>query len=483
MDISENIVIYGVGKRGGSLIDLLDLCGMSVGHIIDSNEALWGKKIGKHAIEAPEVLRNETELEICITVGSFLAIADIRKMLNQQYERYKEISYYSLIMYLYQKIDVEGLIRKELLCERAYTTVIFGCESGLGLGGIEEWTKGICSKFLREGEYEAHILVDRGTYNISEELENSLIRADIDSGQMFSIHNMVQILNSILPYLPCILVTSQPDQTLLAGKMLRDIFGGKVKVISGIRGGYAEINDSYMDMRECTDIYVCVNSAIRKDMIERGVQTENVYTMLCPVECPSQLERSYSLSSETPLKIGFAGRLEKEEKRIDLLLMVIEILEEKKVLYQITFAGVGSYEKEIKQFTDKHACGERIKLLGRLDKEAIKNFWKEQDVCVNISDHEGRSRSTVEAMANGAVPVVTGTWGVRDDIRDGENGYIVSVRDYIAMAERLCYLEKNRERLPEMGRKAYEELRKKSSMENHYRFWQKMIGLVLGETR
>ncbi len=29
--------------------------------------------------------------------------------------------------------------------------------------------------------------------------------------------------------------------------------------------------------------------------------------------------------------------------------MVIEILEEKKVLYQITFAGVGSYEKEIKQ--------------------------------------------------------------------------------------------------------------------------------------
>lgn len=483
MEIGENIIIYGAGKRGGSLIELLDLCGVPIGHVIDRNEALWGTTIGRHFIESPKILQYATELEICITVGSFLAIADIRKMLSQydQVKRYKEISYHSLIMYLYQRIDVTGLIRKELFCTRDYTTVIFGCESGLGLGGIEEWTKGICSKFLSEGEYEAYILVDKGIYSISEELETRLIRADIDSGEMFSIHNMKQILNSILPYLPCILVTSQPDQTLLAGKLLRDMFGEKVKVVSGIRGGYAEINNSYMDMRECTDMYVCVNSAIRKDMIKRGVQAEKVHTMLCPVECPTQLERSYSLSPDTPLKIGFAGRLEKEEKRIDLLLMVIEILEEKNISYLITFAGTGSYEEEIKRFMRKHACEERIKMLGKVDKEAIKTFWQGQDVCVNISDHEGRSRSTIEAMANGAVPVVTETWGVHDDIRNGENGYIIGIRDYAAMADKLCFLEKHRDILPKMGRNAHMEIIGKSSMENHYRFWQKMIGLVLGE--
>ena len=134
-------------------------------------------------------------------------------------------------------------------------------------------------------------------------------------------------------------------------------------------------------------------------------------------------------------------------------------------------------------FIEKHACYDRVKLLGKIDKKAIWNFWQEQDVCVNISDHEGRSRSTIEAMANGVVPVVTDTWGVKDDIKDGENGFIVNVRDYRAMAENLCFLWKNRDMLPLMGKNAHKELMRKSSMDDHYRFWQEIIDLVMGETK
>ena len=485
MNISANITIYGVGKRGRSLVELMDLCGVPIGHIVDSNKELWGKTIGKHIVEAPEVLQKETNLEICITVGSFLGITDIREMLMQSYRfnQYNEISYHGLIMYLYQRVDIKSLIKKEWIRDRDSMTVIFGCESGLGLGGIEEWTKGVCTKFLREGDYESYILIDNGKYDIPKELHNNILRVDIDREQMFSLYNMEQILNIIIQYLPCIIVTSQPDQTLLAGKILKEIFGDKVKVISGIRGGHAEINDSYMDMRECTDIYVCVNSAVRKDMVKRGVSEDKVYTMLCPIECPSELRRSYSLDDKKPLKIGFAGRLEKEEKRMDLMLKVIEILERKKISYRLEFAGFGSYKEKIERFIKEHACGEKISLLGKVDKEKIWDFWQGQDVCVNISDHEGRSRSTIEAMANGAVPVVTDTWGVRDDIRDGENGFIVDVRDYKTMAEKICFLERNRDMLPAMGRKAHEELKKKSSMDDHYRFLQGMIGMVMGEKK
>lgn len=480
MDISKQIIIYGVGKRGRSLIELMDLCGISVGSVIDKNSALWGQAVGKHIIESPEILRNK-EGQICITVGSFLDIADIRKMLTQSYgfQLNHEISYHRLIMYLYEKVDVKRLIDKEQIRYQDHTTIIFGCESGLGLGGIEEWTKGICSKFLEEGEYDSYILTDNGAYHIPKELDNHLLKVDIDSRQMFSLHNMKKILNCIISHLPCILVTSQPDQTLLAGKLLKDLFAGYVKVISGIRGGLSEINESYMDMRNCTDLYVCVNSAVRKDMMERGVLPEKIYTMLCPVECPETLKRDYALNHGSPIRIGFAGRLEKEEKRMDLMLKVLEILERMQVPYNIAFAGTGSYETKIREFAKENDCDSRIKLLGKIDKTAISDFWKEKDICINISDHEGRSRSTIEAMANGAVPVVTDTWGVHDDITDGENGFIVAVGDYEMMAERIGLLDRERTRLLEMGQKAHQELKKKCSMDDHYKFWQKMIQLVM----
>ena len=483
MDISENIIIYGIGNRGRTLIELMELCSMSIGHIIDSNSELWGQTFGKYIIEPPDILQNEAEPQICITVVSFLAIADIRKMLWKLYQcnQDNEISYYRLVMHLYEKIDIKGWIKKEQINYLNHTTIIFDCEAGLVLGGIEEWTKGICRKFLEENDYEVYILTDNGKYNISEGLKNNILQVDIDKGKMFSPHNIKQILNCIMEHMPCIVVTSQPDQTLLVGKILKDIFGDNVKVISGIRGGYAEINRRYMDMQNCTDMYVCVNSVIKKDMIARGIQPEKIHTMLCPIECPAILKRSYSLNTDAPIRIGFAGRLEKEEKRMDFMLKVIGLLEEMHVRYCFEFVGEGSYEENIRNFISENKCGNKIRLLGRIDKKWIPGFWKDKDICINTSDHEGRSRSTIEAMANGAVPVVTDTWGVHDDITDGENGFIADIGDYRTIAERIQFLDRNRNRLLEMGQRAHEEVRKKSSMDDHYKFWQKMINLVMPE--
>ena len=132
VNISQNIIIYGVGKRGRSLVELMDICGVHIGHIIDSNRELWGMEVGKHIVETPDVLMSEKKPEICITVGSFLGIADIRKKLMQicQFDICNEVSYHSLIKYLYQKIDMKSLIKKKQTHERDGISVIFGCESG-----------------------------------------------------------------------------------------------------------------------------------------------------------------------------------------------------------------------------------------------------------------------------------------------------------------------------------------------------------------
>lgn len=115
--------------------------------------------------------------------------------------------------------------------------------------------------------------------------------------------------------------------------------------------------------------------------------------------------------------------------------------------------------------------------MGKLERKEIPSFWKQQDVCVNLADYEGRSITIIEAMGNGAVPVVTATSGVHDDIVDEINGYIIPLEDYHAVAKRIQYLEEHRGRLSEMGKMAHKAIYPKSLMTPHIDFWKRMLSI------
>lgn len=137
MVISEDIVIYGMGQRGRTILELMELCGVPAGHIVDSNSELWGRAFGRYVVEPPDILQDGKGMQICITVASFLAVGDIRRMLRQDYRCSldNEVPYCGLVMYLYGKIDTKSLIRKDKISYRDHTTVIFDCESGSPLAG------------------------------------------------------------------------------------------------------------------------------------------------------------------------------------------------------------------------------------------------------------------------------------------------------------------------------------------------------------
>ena len=71
----------------------------------------------------------------------------------------------------------------------------------------------------------------------------------------------------------------------------------------------------------------------------------------------------------------------------------------------------------------------RVNFWGKIDRDEIPEFWQNNDICVNVSDYEGRSISIMEAMVNGVVPVVTKTSGVKEDIHNNIDGYYVDIED------------------------------------------------------
>lgn len=252
---------------------------------------------------------------------------------------------------------------------------------------------------------------------------------------------MIEILKDNLPF---VFVASREQIMLQAVCILKAFFPDDIKIISVIHGGLDRFYNAYCSLDKYIDKFVAVSEDIQREMIKRGGAENKVLHMTCPIDYMEQFEHDYTCEEGKALLVGYAARLEKNQKRVDLLLNMIVKMEQLNVNYHLQIAGEGKDEDEIRQFIAENKLGSRIEMLGRVPQEKMKEFWKRQDICVNISDFEGRSISVMEAMANGAVPVVTATSGVREDIQSGENGYIVPLGDYEMMAHIIADLDNHR---------------------------------------
>lgn len=75
--------------------------------------------------------------------------------------------------------------------------------------------------------------------------------------------------------------------------------------------------------------------------------------------------------------------------------------------------------------------------LGSLQFSRIQDFWKYQDIMVSCSELADYRIFQCGAMATGAVPTITDVFGARNDVTDGENGFVVEVDQIV---EKICFL-------------------------------------------
>lgn len=477
----KKVVLYGAGKRCRELAKILKYSDYEVVAVLDSSPDRWGKKIESYIVEPPEKIKEFLKAYLCITIADFNIVKEIRKNLTQiyHYEREKEIHYNRLLLEAYeQNVEIKRMILdKKIKDEERKQSILFGCRNGFKLGGIEAWTKNICEFLIKRGNENIYIISGKGDYSVSEQLKSHMLYININQ-ERFSGDSIKNYIEVIMEKLPCKIITTQPDELMLAAYLIKNCYHEMIEVISTISGSNESIYERYLGFRKCSDIYIGVSRDIREDMIQKGVEPEKIYTMSVPFPCEEILRRTYEEDSTKPLRIGYAGRMdgmEKSQKRMDLMLKLMKALREKNVCFRMELAGDGPVRQEMEKYVDENNLIDKIYFLGRLNRSEISNFWKNQDVCINLADYEGRSISIIEAMGNGAVPVVTATSGVKEDITDDINGFIVPLGDYRMMGDKIAYLAEHRDRLSEMGRLAHDAVYPKSLMESHLEFWEGIL--------
>lgn len=135
-------------------------------------------------------------------------------------------------------------------------------------------------------------------------------------------------------------------------------------------------------------------------------------------------------------RIVTVGRIDDNKNQI-MLIKAFSRIADKFPHMKVVIYGNGEAEKRIKQAIEEQGLSGRVILAGHVSD--IKTAIERARIFVLTSRVEGMPNALIEAMALGLVPISTdfGGGGVRQLIRDGENGFIIPIDDVSALSEKM----------------------------------------------
>ena len=135
--------------------------------------------------------------------------------------------------------------------------------------------------------------------------------------------------------------------------------------------------------------------------------------------------------------IIYVGRLEYLPKRVDRVLKVWKLLQDKFPSWDLKIIGGGSYLENYKRLSYKLKL-KRVEWAGFTDSEP---YYSKAKILLLTSNFEGTPMVIPEAMAYGVIPIVMNSFINADlHIKDGENGFLTkpfSCKEMAKKCERL----------------------------------------------
>ncbi len=96
----------------------------------------------------------------------------------------------------------------------------------------------------------------------------------------------------------------------------------------------------------------------------------------------------------------------------------------------------------------------RVRMLGWMNRADLASIYDESGIYVFPSYYEGFAQTFLEAMSRGMVVLASRIDGMREAIRDGENGFLFERGDAVGIAERAAWLKQNPEAAERVSRSA-----------------------------
>lgn len=451
----EKLILFGAGVYAKKYKALLEYIGIDFDYFTDNDSSKWGTMLyGKKVISPNSLL----EIQNCRIIISCTHEIAITKQLSDMKMQDKILGLDKLYGFCENKRECTG----NDFNFKTEQTIFMDMYEGIGWGGSEIWAANLAYHLKQKGK---QIILLGGTEQplLEDKYENITLRVS----EQDTIRKMVDLFEKNLP---SVFINNFAGCGFIAAALVKKRYPDRMKIISVIHSDNKALFDAHMLMSQYIDNVFCVSNQIKERMrLFYSFNCENYFFKEQPIDINCKWDGKKEQNGF--MRIGYAGRLVKQAKRTDLLPELILHLEKKNIEYLLQIAGDGECLSVLEEFVHKNKLEEKVQLLGRIPKSKMDEFWKRQDIFINISEYEGTSLSMLEAMAYKCVPVVTDVSGAREFIVMGQNGYISEIGNFEQMAIYICELYKDREKLRIYGDKCRKIIIDKCNMENYIDYW------------
>lgn len=458
----RGIVIFGAGSGGQKMKRTLDSLHYEVQAFTDNNSEKWGTYIeGIEVINPKEISPNADIVIASIYEEEIEKQMKILGFADQICKKEKLIE-----LYAERQMEEIQQIAKERYNVNNNQTYIVETEMGLSNWGVDQYVRTLAKILIDHGE-KVVIYTKWIDNDLNKDLKEILQYFEYSQEKYWDA--IKELVANIVTRLPCVIIDNWQNMTLVAAVLAKRLYPDKVKIMSFMHNDLSKLANTIHYFEEDIDVI----SAVSEDILNKYHRKYSInpkkkyFYKESPIRIKIDEHRYYEMDREKPVRIGYAGRLVKAQKRVHLLLEVIELLEKNKVNYVLEIAGIGEFFSILADEIEEKKWS-RVHLIGVVDNKDMPNYWKNHDIFLSVSEIEGCSLSMLEAMAEGCVPVATMVSGVDRFITDGVNGFKVGKNHINGLIESIIYLEKHREKIKQFGEQAQRRIIEKCSCDDFY---------------
>lgn len=226
------------------------------------------------------------------------------------------------------------------------------------------------------------------------------------------------------------------------------------------------------------DVVVVICENLKETVLKRQIEEDKLFVVpngvdtnkFIPKEKDEKLCKKYGLSGE--LVLGFIGSFFKFEGLTVLIQSFAKVCERNRNV-KLLLVGDGEDFLEIKQLIETLGLQQAVILTGMLPHDVSIKHYSLVDIFVYPRIRNRLTDSTtplkpLEAMSMGKTVIASDVGGLRELIKNQENGILFSSEDIEDLADKLLALIKNKDKMYELGQNARNDM-----IQN--RDWSKVI--------
>jgi glycosyltransferase involved in cell wall biosynthesis len=353
--------------------------------------------------------------------------------------------------------------------------ILHVCETG-GIGGAETVLLNIVSN-LDSDSFDSSVLLFRSGWLYDKIIARGIDISVMKTAKSFDLSLIWRLWRKIISDKIDIVHSHLPDSNVycaiagrLAGVPVITTYHGKLRTHRGL-STVGKLK--YFFIRHCASKIISVSDYLKNELHSYAKmplkKIATVYNGVGFDQLDSQFEteklkRKIGILDGERV-VGIVANM-RSDKGYEYFIKAARLICEG--IPQTKFIVVGEERSDIKTMMEKEigqSClrGKVLFLGFREDISALLNIM---DIFILSSTSEGLSIATIEAMAIGIPVVATRSGGPEEIVEDGKTGFLVPIRDDIALAEKALQILRNPELARAFSKEAKNHVRGKFNIEN-----------------